>query len=187
MNAKPSSRLKFDTERLRTGPIHAEVNEPPEVLELVDDPEYTFEEPVTGALMIRLVGSSTVLVSGTVRTIAKSPCARCLEPIRVPLTAKVELTFMTDERLRDPDRYPELANDTTYWYDGESIYPADALRELLLLELPNIAACELEPNDFCPIQNRSIGPRVFGPEIVEEDEEDDNSLRAQLEKLRKKG
>jgi uncharacterized metal-binding protein YceD (DUF177 family) len=185
---KPTlKKLRFEVLRLKTGAQTYEQEDSPAIYDLQNDPEYTFDEPVRIALTLRLIGS-TVIMTGTVSTVATAPCARCLESIRIPLNAKVSLAFMTDERLLDRERYPELIDDGSLWYDGEAIYPAEELRELLLLELPQIPACELEPGDICPVRNVKITPRVFGPAEEFEEEKaaaEEGSLSAQLRKLRK--
>lgn len=186
MSHKPQ-RLRYDTERLKDGPITHELDVHPEVLDLLNDPEYTFDEAVTGRLTATLVGT-TVLLTGTVKTTAKAPCARCLTDLRVPLKAQVTLVYMQDERLLDPVRYPELYEDNTFWYDGEAVYPAEQLREMLLLQLPTVTACELEADDICPVRNVRIEPMVFGPqrqEAASDEPPNDNSLAGQLARLRK--
>ena len=187
MNQTPkTSRLKFETERLKSGPITYDLSEAPATFDLLDDPDYVFDERIQLHLTLTLIGQ-TVLMRGTISTIAKSPCSRCLEPLRVALHAEISATFMQDERLLDPQKYPELVDDDTHWFDGESIYPAEQLRELLLLELPPNPGCELDDNNVCPIRNVKIGPRVFGGEEAESPpvSADENSFAAQLKKLRR--
>ena len=159
-------RLKFETERLKDGPIVHELDVHPELLELVDDPEYNFKEPVTGRLSVQLAGT-TVLITGFIKTFATAPCARCLHELRVPLQTDVTIVFMQDERLLDSARYPELVDDNTHWYDGMVVHPGPQLRELLLLQLPTVSACELEPGDICPIRHVKLEPMVFGPADTE--------------------
>lgn len=184
MTPKPH-KFRFETERLKTGPITYDVAEPPALFDLTDDPEYVFDEPVTGTLTLRLAGT-TVLMSGFLRTVAKSPCARCLEPLRVSLRAEVQLTYMDDPRLLDAKTYPELVDDDAHWYDGEMVYPAEQLRELLLLELPPIAACELEKGDVCPIRNVKVVTPTFGEADAEAAKAvDETSFAGKLKKVRK--
>lgn len=179
--------IRFEVLRLRSGGEEYEQENSPDAYDLRDDPEYIFEEPVRLRVALRLVGT-TVLMGGEVSTVAQAPCARCLEPLRVPLSAPVDLIYMTDDKLREPERYPELADDNTAWYDGEIVYPAEKLRELLLLELPAIPACELEDDDFCPVRGVHVGPLVFGPaeefEREKEAAEGEESLGAKLRRLR---
>ena len=186
--AKKKYRLKFEAERLKEGPITHEIDVPPDVLDLTDDPEYTFKENVTGAITAQLVGQS-VLLTGSVKTFAEVPCARCLVDLRFPLQSDLTLVYMQDERLLDPVKYPELYEEHTFYYDGDVVYPAEQLRELLLLQLPTVPHCELEDGDFCPVRQVRIEPMVFGPDEKEaekaEEKPDDKSLSAQLKRLRK--
>jgi uncharacterized metal-binding protein YceD (DUF177 family) len=184
-------RVKFEAERLKDGPITYEIDVAPADLNLVDDPEYQFSEAVTGTITAQLVGT-TVLLTGIIKTIAQAPCARCLTGLRVPLQAAVTLVYMQDERLLDPVRYPELYDDNTFWYDGDVVYPAEQLREMLLLQLPSVPHCELEDTDFCPVRQVRIEPMVYGPADGEEEEsfaaekpEEDKSFGAQMKRLRR--
>jgi uncharacterized metal-binding protein YceD (DUF177 family) len=185
MSTRPP--LKFETERLKAGPQTHVVDVGPAVLEIVDDPEYQFNDPVHVELTLRMVGADGVLATGEVSTVAEAPCARCLDNLRVPIRAKITLLYQTDERLKSPDKYPELFDDNSFWFDGDFVEPAEQLRELLLLELPPTPSCELDEGDRCPISGKVHKPLVFGADEVEVkvEDPDDNSLGAQLRRMRK--
>jgi len=187
MENPPLRAIKFETERLHAAPVTKEISEPPENFDLLDDPEFKFEEPITGELTARIVGSTTVLISGFIRTIAQAPCGRCLEALRLPIRTQIQLTYMTDSRLKEPDKFPDFVDSGSHWYDGESIYPIEQLREALLLELPTTSSCELEEDNTCPVRGEKVGPFVFGPseEEVASKPEDPESLASKLKKLRK--
>jgi uncharacterized protein len=178
--------MKFVTERLKDGPVTYPINETPATFDLLEDPEYRFEEPVTGQIRLTLVGD-TVVLQGHVATRARTACARCLNDIGVFLRAELTLAFMHDPALLDPARDPEQFDENTYYFDGEAIYPMEAMREVLLLELPMVAACELEPGDICPITGEKAGSRFFGPTeekpVVEGKPGD--SLADQMRRLRR--
>lgn len=180
--------LRFETERLKDGSVEYDLTETPEVMGLAEDPEYRFIDPVRLNFKLTLLGD-TVLLKGRISTIARNTCARCLEDIGIPLSADVTIAYMTDPRLLDPERYPELVDDDTHYYDGEAIDPGEHLRELLLLELPTVPACELQEGDFCPVRKVKLEPMVFGPAEEFEKEaaavEDDDSLAGKLKKVRK--
>lgn len=185
MAAKPP-RFRFETERLKTGPMSYEISQAPGVFDLLEDPEYRFEDPITGTLKLTLVGD-TVVMQGAIATVATACCGRCLETIRIPLRAEVVLAFIHDERLLDREAHPELDEENTHYFDGECVYPMEQLRELLLLELPLIPACELDPGDLCPVSGKQMGTRVFGPaEEKTGREEAGNTLHDQVEELRRK-
>jgi len=186
MSPNPSS-LKFDTERLKDGPLSVELSDPSSVDDLEDDPEYVFPDPVRLSVTLRLVGT-TVLVNGTIETNARAECARCLEPVAIPLRAAVTIAFMADERLLVSEQNPEPVDDDSFYYNGEVVYPAEALRELLLLELPVVPACTLSANDICPVRKVKVEPLQFGSAAAHEPEdpaEDPDSLAAKLKRVRK--
>jgi DUF177 domain-containing protein len=185
--------LKFDVLRLKAGPEEHQLSESASVFGLEDDPEYSFKEPINLELLLKLAGE-TVLISGKISTVAKATCARCLEELPLSLSANFHLAYMDDPRLLDLDKNPELEDDGTFYYDGESVDLTEELRELLLLELPSIPACTLKPGDICPVRNVQVSPFVFGPrdkagKPIDSDavaeEEAPGSLAAQLKKIRK--
>lgn len=180
------SRFRFETERLKDGPMAHEFSHAPALFDLLDDPEYLFEDPVTGSLKLTLVGD-TVILQGIISTVASAPCGRCLERIRIPLKAQVTLAFINDPRLLDRESHPELDEENTYYFDGEFVHPMEPMRELLLLELPPIPACVLDPGDICPIHGGKMGARVFGPpeDTAGEKKPPGNTLQEQMERLRR--
>jgi len=183
MSTRPP--LKFETERLKNGPQSHTVEVAPDVLELTDDPEFKFADPVKVELTLRMVGNESVLATGHVSTVAQAPCARCLDNLRVPVRAAVTLLYQTDERLKTPEKFPDLFDDNSFWFDGESIEPAEQLREMLLLELPPTTACELDKADRCPISGKVYKAMVFGPAEEPVEDASDTSLGAQLRRMRR--
>lgn len=179
--------FRIETQRLKDGPITHDLDLSPEESGLNDDPEFEFNTPVTGRLKASLIGKD-VYLSGEVATSASCPCARCLEPMGLDLKAKVTLIYMQDDRLKDPDKYPELQDDNTFWYDGEFVYPVEQLRELLLLQLPPVVSCELTAENVCPVRGVKIQEMVWGDlqtfHQEEEAEDEEKSFAAKMKKLR---
>lgn len=184
MKPKHSS-FRFETERLKAGPQTHEIDEAPETLELVDDPEYTFPGRVRGRLTLALAGTDTVRVSGHVEVGISGPCVRCLEPMPHTLRARVELVYVQDDRLLDPVKHPEFLDDDTAWYDGEAIYPAERLREALLLELPAIYSCTLEAGDRCPVRKTVVKLPTFGSAEEAPAVDDSESFAGKLRRMRR--
>lgn len=190
---KNKPRFQFETDRLKDGPVTYEISRDPAEFDLLEDPEYKFLDPITGTLKLTLAGD-TVVMQGEVRTVATAPCARCLESIRLPLTAGVTLAYMNDERLLDRESEYAISEENTFYFDGEMVYPMEQLRELLLLELPVVPSCQLDPGDICPVTGRKMGGLVFGddspgaepPASGGEDGEPGNTMREQMERLRRK-
>ncbi len=194
MTNKPH-HLRIETDRLKNGPLSFESTFPPEFFDLLEDPVYEFHEEVSVNLKAYQAGGNSVVITGDVKTVAQSPCVRCLNSLRVPVTAKVTLVYMHDDRLLETDRYPELVDDDSFYFDGEAIYPMEQLREFLLLELPNLPACEVdEKPDVCSLTGEKLPPRVYGPADAKaensgkfiHEETNPNSWKAQMKQIREK-
>lgn len=152
---------RIEVERLRSGPVDLAVDEPPRTFELDREADLVFDENVTGELRFALSGKS-VLITGKLKTRVAVECVRCLHQLHAPLFVDVSLTYMHDERMLQPKRYPELIGDETIYFDGILIDAREGLRELILLELPPFPACELEADNTCPVRGVKVGPMVFG-------------------------
>jgi len=117
--------LQVDLRELSSGPVdtHAEL--------AADDPLF---EPLEVALAapVRQLGR----VAGE--------CRRCLAPVAVAVAADIDALFTQDpDALEDPDSYP-LARDAT------QIDLRPALREELLLAVPQWVVCREDCRGLCP-------------------------------------
>ncbi|MEQ8822438.1 MAG: YceD family protein [Sumerlaeia bacterium] len=155
-----TTTLRIEVDRALHEPVQLTFDVPPADFELTDDPEFEFHDPVVGDITAKKVGADSLLVSGTVRTVASAGCVRCLHALRLPVNLSVNLIFT-----REPADPREMeGDDETNFFTGEYIYPAERLREELILALPHLPACELEDSNFCPIRQERIPPMSFGAE-----------------------
>lgn len=163
--------LKIEIERLMKGPLEVDFELTPAEFDLLDDPEFTFDQPVTGNFTAQLVGDDNILVSGRMETEATAACVRCLEPMRVPLDVSFQFAFLPqrDERPRDDD--PD--DDEKLYYDKGIAHPRERLREELMLALPYLPKCELNAEGVCPVSGKEMeqGPMTFGPRSGDGDRE----------------
>jgi uncharacterized protein len=102
--------------------------------------------PARVDLVARPVGSGGVLVSGEVEAELEYACRRCLAPVRRSARVAVEMYFRPAEESGDED-------------DAESyllppgvaeVSLADAVREQLLLEVPEFVECSETCRGLCP-------------------------------------
>lgn len=100
-------------------------------------------QPVPGAegrLAVHAAQTGTdVLLDGTVHVDVQAPCARCLEPARVPVAAHFEILMVRRAGL-DEARLEEGDVDWEV-FDGERIVLDDLCREQILLEVPMSPLC----------------------------------------------
>jgi uncharacterized protein len=103
-----------------------------------------------GAIEVRLSKSGTdVVVHGRLIAKLRAPCARCLEPVTIPVDQSVSALMIPTARLKDPDanEYEFTANEAdTLPYDGETVVLDDLVRDELVLEVPMIPLCR----EDCP-------------------------------------
>jgi uncharacterized protein len=109
-----------------------------EALTLPDFSSFRFPAPVRVALFIRRVGSGLEL-KGRVEGQVEGECARCLEPVTLPL--QLELSEMFDP---DGDREDPLGESNVL--AGDELDLLDLVRQFIDSALPIVLLC----NDACP-------------------------------------
>ena len=140
--------LTLPVERLREGPMELEVDLRPDAIDLIDE-EYKFTGRVTGRVVFQMVGND-VLGRGALQAHAQSVCGRCLAPARLTLSAKVEELWMHNEPEEEVDREYLDEDPLTRSYKGDEIELDEALRELIMAELPERPLCRPDCKGLCP-------------------------------------
>ncbi|MDJ0770762.1 MAG: DUF177 domain-containing protein [Ilumatobacter sp.] len=98
---------------------------------------------ITGDIAVDLVATSNIdgiVVSGEVAMPWRAPCRRCLTDVRG--TAGVEV----DELYQD-----DVSDEDAYAIEGDQIDLAPAVREYVLLELPDDPLCRDDCAGICPV------------------------------------
>ncbi|HEX4283826.1 MAG TPA: DUF177 domain-containing protein [Terracidiphilus sp.] len=79
------------------------------------------------------------------------PCARCVEPVQIPLEAEFDLIFRPAEVDADaPERSITAPETEIGYYQGDSLLLEDVLREQVLLSLPARTLCKPDCKGLCP-------------------------------------
>jgi uncharacterized protein len=79
------------------------------------------------------------------------PCARCVEPVEIPLAADFDLIFRPAEADSEPAERSITAPETEIgYYQGDSLALEDVLREQVLLSLPAKTLCKPDCKGLCP-------------------------------------
>jgi uncharacterized protein len=89
------------------------------------------------------------------------PCARCVEPVEIPLEADYDLIFRPAAADAEATERSITAPETEIgYYQGDSLLLEDVLREQVLLSLPARTLCEPDCKGLCPRcgQNRNSQP-----------------------------
>jgi uncharacterized protein len=87
------------------------------------------------------------------------PCARCVEPVTIPLAAEFDLIFRpTGADAEAPERSITAPETEIGYYQKDSLLLEDVLREQVLLSLPVRTLCKPDCKGLCPRcgQNRNL-------------------------------
>jgi uncharacterized protein len=86
------------------------------------------------------------------------PCARCVEPVEIPLAADFDLIFRPAKADSEATERSITAPETEIgYYQNDSLLLEDVLREQVLLSLPVRTLCKDDCKGLCPRcgQNRN--------------------------------
>jgi len=97
------------------------------------------------------------LVSGVIRAEVEATCSRCLAPFR----EKVETTFLEEfrEGVAPPPGREELSEESgaeVWFFQGDVLDLTEAVRQNLLLALPNQPLCRPDCPGLCPVCGRRL-------------------------------
>jgi len=87
------------------------------------------------------------------------PCARCVEPVEIPLAADFDLIFRpAGADSEAPERSITAPETEIVYYQKDSLSLEDVLREQVLLSLPVRTLCKPDCKGLCPRcgENRNI-------------------------------
>ena len=101
-------------------------------------------EPVTARVMLESVREG-ILVTGDASTTGDAVCSRCLDPVRVPLTADLQELYAWSAQEAEVDDLGELGPHL----EGESLDLRPAVRDGLILEMPPAPLCDVDCPGLC--------------------------------------
>lgn len=107
-----------------------------------------FAGPVRAELTARSRGTA-VTVSGRVEAVAEVRCHRCLEPVRLPITAPYEEEFRPLVEGEPPGPGIEEA-DNVHLVAGDAVDLGETILAAVLLELPMRVVCRPDCRGLCP-------------------------------------
>jgi uncharacterized protein len=93
------------------------------------------------------------------------PCARCIEPVEIPLSAEFDLIFRpVGADGGAPERSISASETEIGYYQKDSLLLEDVLREQVLLSLPVRTLCKPDCKGLCPRcgANRNTHPCSCG-------------------------
>jgi uncharacterized protein len=79
------------------------------------------------------------------------PCARCIEPVEIPLAEEFDLIFRpVGADTEGPERSITASETEIGYYQEDSLSLEDVLREQVLLSLPARTLCKPDCKGLCP-------------------------------------
>lgn len=121
-----------------------------------------------GTLAVRASKSGhDVVVHGTLDAELTIPCARCLEPAKLPIHSDISVLYVPASRLATAraDGERELADEEadTLPFEGETVVLDDLVRDELVLEIPMIPLC----SEACPGMSPGPDPERAGEKPID--------------------
>jgi uncharacterized protein len=94
------------------------------------------------------------------------PCARCVEPVEIPLEADFDLIFRPVAADSDAPERSITAQETEIgYYQKDSLVLEDVLREQVLLSLPVRTLCKPDCKGLCPRCGENRNSQVCSCEV----------------------
>jgi uncharacterized protein len=141
-------KMLIETQTIGTNARSFDVVIPSSEIDLESDgDEITADVSLTG--QVKLVDRKFE-IGGTLSTQLNVVCARCLDPIALPLTVVFQATYVSPEVFNSTEEH-ELEGDalTVDILEGESIDLNTVAREQILLNLPEQLFCNKECKGLC--------------------------------------
>jgi uncharacterized protein len=95
-----------------------------------------------------------VHVRGRLRGTLELPCARCVEPARVPIDVKLDAMYVregsVDDEAEPADVEALLEEPDRFEHDGKEVVLDELVREALIAELPISCLCKPDCKGLCP-------------------------------------
>ena len=137
--------MKIDFRDLQDGENIFEFEETPEELH-IQDGDLPIEGTIQSRLSIYKIGES-ITAKGETNCLVKPECARCLDPIGLPIQVTYTFVFQKGQ-----PQYQDEADDETLIYindEPDEIDLGNEVKDYILLELPMIPTCAASPNGPC--------------------------------------
>ncbi len=131
--------------------------------DIVEDIE--FVEPVSVEVSIKKKDEK-VLVKGTVKTVMKLVCSRCLEKYEENIDSSFDLVFMPEESFEFDEEIELSDEDINVIYFKEGFIDVDqVVIDQLNLSLPFRPLCSDNCKGLCPVCGKNLNEGLCGCEI----------------------
>jgi uncharacterized protein len=156
--------MEFKVSELEREPIEFDLQLPPGAVELGDEAEQRGNLATSGLAEVIHEHRGPKDIVADIRLRGRFagrfqvPCARCVEPVEIPLESDFDLIFRPAVADSEPTERSITAPETEIgYYQKDSLLLEDVLREQVLLSLPVRTLCKPDCKGLCPRcgQNRN--------------------------------
>jgi uncharacterized protein len=156
--------MEFKVSELEREPIEFELELPPGAVDLGEEAEQEGKLATSGLAEVIHEHRGPKEIVADIRLRGRFsgrfqvPCARCVEPVEIPLAADFDLIFRPAEADTEATERSITAPETEIgYYQKDSLLLEDVLREQVLLSLPVRTLCKPDCKGLCPRcgQNRN--------------------------------
>ena len=118
--------------------------------------DFEFESPLQGEARIFRTGQS-VVVQGTLRTVLRLQCVRCLREFSSPISSTFDLTLFPMEGDGSEEEV-ELKEDEmeSEFFEGGEIRLSELACEQIFLDMPAQPLCEEGCRGLCPVCGKDL-------------------------------
>jgi uncharacterized protein len=156
--------MEFKVSELEREPIEFELELPPGAVDLGEEAEQEGNLATSGLAEVIHEHRGPKDIVADIRLRGRFsgrfqvPCARCVEPVEIPLAADFDLIFRpAGADAEAPERSITAPETEIGYYQKDSLLLEDVLREQVLLSLPVRTLCKPDCKGLCPRcgQNRN--------------------------------
>jgi uncharacterized protein len=149
--------MEFKVSELEREPVDFDLQLPPGAIDFGDEAEQAGPLATSGRAEVihEHRGPRDVVadirLKGSFSGKFQAPCARCVEPVEMPLAAEFDLIFRPAQADADLGERSITAPETEIgYYQKDSLALEDVLREQVLLSLPVRTLCKPDCKGLCP-------------------------------------
>jgi len=156
--------MEFKVSELEREPIEFDLKLPPGGVDLGDEAKQEGNLATSGLAEVIHEHRGPKYIVADIRLRGKFagkfevPCARCVEPVEIPIESEFDLIFRPVVADSEPTERSITAPETEIgYYQKDSLLLEDVLREQVLLSLPVRTLCKPDCKGLCPRcgQNRN--------------------------------
>jgi uncharacterized protein len=159
--------MEFKVSELEREPVEFDLELPPGAIDFGEEAEQAGTMAASGRAEVihehrgpkEIVAD--IRLKGRFAGRVQVPCARCIEPVEIPLAGEFDLIFRPVGADSDaPERSITAPETEIGYYQRDSLALEDVLREQVLLSLPARTLCKPDCKGLCPRcgANRNLQP-----------------------------